>query len=96
MIKLASLHKDKSYPNAKRYFIEIETIEGSAKTYFAYYYGYIYIEKEKNSYKIANMELYGEGFLCAAYHLWQHNAEAVVDAEYKNWCKLVKERLATK
>ncbi|CAG9614590.1 hypothetical protein BACCIP111899_03823 [Bacillus rhizoplanae] len=98
LIKLASLHKDKNYPNAKRYFIEIETIEGSAKgvTYFAYYYGYIYMEKEKNSYKIANMELYGEDFLCAAYHLWQHNAEAVVDAEYGNWCKLVKERLPTK
>ncbi|MGG0240491.1 hypothetical protein [Bacillus rhizoplanae] len=31
LIKLASLHKDKNYPNKKRYFIEIETIEGSAK-----------------------------------------------------------------
>ncbi|ENQ3106957.1 hypothetical protein SAMN04488168_108119 [Bacillus sp. 491mf] len=98
LIKLAPLHRDKKYPKASRYFFEIETIEGSAKgiTYFAYYYGYIYIEKEGKSYKIADIDLYGEDFLCAAYHLWQHNAEAVVDIMFGNWCELVKERLPTK
>ncbi|HDX9578976.1 TPA: hypothetical protein ROX88_002537 [Bacillus pseudomycoides] len=98
LIKLAPLYKDKKYPKANRYFFEIETIEGSTKgvTYFAYYYGYIYIEKESNSYKIADIELYGEDFLCAAYHFWQHNAEMVVDTKFGNWCKLVKERLPTK
>ena len=80
------------------YFIELETIEGSSKnlTYFAYYYGYVYIQKEGNAYKIADITLIGEDFLCAAYHLWQHNAEAVVDIEYGEWCKLVKKRLPTK
>lgn len=80
------------------YFIELETIEGSSKnlTYFAYYYGYVYIQKEGNTFKIADMTLIGEDFLCAAYHLWQHNAEAVVDIEYGEWCKLVKKRLPTK
>ncbi|PEA54059.1 hypothetical protein CON64_15795 [Bacillus pseudomycoides] len=98
LIKLEPLHRDKKYPKATRYFFEMETIEGSAKegTYFAYYYGYIYIEKEGNSYKIADIELYGEDFLCAAYHFWQHNAEEVVDTKFGNWCKLVKERLPTK
>jgi hypothetical protein len=80
------------------YFIELETIEGSSKdlTYFAYYYGYISIKNENNLYKIADITLIGEDFLCAAYHLWQHDAEAVVDIEYGNWCKLVKKRLPTK
>ncbi|MDC2864229.1 hypothetical protein [Bacillus sp. BP-3] len=98
LIKLAPLHRDKKHPKASHYFFEIETIEGSAKgiTYFAYYYGYIYIEKEGNFYKIDDIELYGEDFLCAAYHFWQHSAEMVVDTKFGNWCKLVKERLPTK
>ena len=81
-----------------QFFIELETIEGSSKnlTYFAYYYGYVSIKKEKNMYKIEDINLTGEDFLCAAYHLWQHDAEAVVDVEYGNWCKLVKKRLPTK
>ena len=53
-------------------------------------------KKEGNTFKIADMTLIGEDFLCAAYHLWQHNAEAVVDIEYGEWCKLVKKRLPTK
>ncbi|MFI8495083.1 hypothetical protein ACIGC1_19600 [Peribacillus butanolivorans] len=81
-----------------RYFIELETIEGSPKdlTYFAYYYGYVTIKNENNMYKIEEVTLIGEDFLCAAYHLWQHNAEAVVDSEYGNWCKLIKKRWPTK
>lgn len=81
-----------------QFFIELETIEGSSKnlTYFAYYYGYISIKKEKGRYKMEDITLIGEDFLCAAYHLWQHDAEAVVDIEYGSWCKLVKKRLPTK
>ena len=80
------------------YFIELETIEGSSKdlTYFAYSYGYVYLHKEENGSKIEDLILFGEDFLCAAYHLWQHDAEAVVDIEYGNWCKLVKKRWPTK
>lgn len=76
------------------YFIELETIEGSSKgvTYFAYYYGYIQLKKVHNLYKIDHMKLYGEDFLCAAYHLWQHDAEAVVGIMYGDWCKLVKKQ----
>ena len=97
LIKLNKL-PTQSHSTTISYFIELETIEGSSKnlTYFAYYYGYVYIKKEGNTYKISDIILIGEDFLCAAYHLWQHNAEAVVDAEYGNWCKLVKKRLPTK
>lgn len=98
LIKLKQIPHDKNHPHTIPYFIELETIEGSAKrlTYFAYYFGFIYLRKEVDRYKIDGMELYGEDFQCAAYHLWQHNAEEVVDIKYGNWCKLVKRRLPTK
>ncbi|MGD6774658.1 hypothetical protein [Sutcliffiella horikoshii] len=80
------------------YFIELESIEGSFKgvTYFAYYYGYVQLKKEQNLYKIDQIKLYGEDFLCAAYHLWQHDAEAVVAIMYGEWCKLIKKQLPAK
>ncbi|NRD79027.1 hypothetical protein HPT25_21370 [Bacillus sp. BRMEA1] len=80
------------------YFVELESIEGSSKgvTYFAYYYGYVQLKKVQNMYKIDQMKLYGEDFLCAAYHLWQHDAEAVVGIMYGEWCKLIKKQLPTK
>lgn len=80
------------------YFIELEIIEGSSKgiTYFAYYYGYVQLKKVQNLYKIDQMKLYGEDFLCAPYHLWQHDAESVVSIMYGSWCKLIKNQLPTK
>ena len=80
------------------YFIELESIEGSSKgvTYFAYYYGYVQLQKVQNTYKIDRMKLYGEDFLCAPYHLWQHDAEAVVAIMYGEWCKLIKTQLPAK
>ncbi|WP_232696616.1 hypothetical protein [Brevibacillus daliensis] len=97
LIKLNKVPADQTQPDIARYFIEIETIEGSTKklTYFAYYYGFIYIKKEGSLYKIDDIEIHGEDFLCAAYHGWHHNAEAVVDIEYGGWCKLVKRRYPT-
>lgn len=80
------------------YFIELESIEGSSKgvTYFAYYYGYVQLKRVQNLYKIDQMKLYGEDFLCAGYHLWQHDAESVVAIMYGEWCKLIKKQLPTK
>ncbi|WP_264170004.1 hypothetical protein [Clostridium estertheticum] len=43
-------------------------------------------------YKISDVQLFGEDFLCAPYHGWSHNAEYVVDIKYGDWCKPVKER----
>lgn len=94
LIKLRRIPADEKHPNNICYFVEIETIEGSDRnvTYFAYYYGYIYIAKEGNGYKIAHMEFIGEDFLCAPYHGWAHNAEASVDIRYGGWCKMIKDR----
>lgn len=77
-----------------RFFIRLGAIEGSLKgvTYFAYYYGYVYVTREGTSNKIADVKLRGEDFLCAPYHGWAHNAEASVDIRYSEWCKLVLER----
>jgi hypothetical protein len=95
LIKLNRLPDEEDYIP---YFVELETIEGSSKgvTYFAYYYGYVRLKKENNLYKISKMKLFGEDFLCAAYHLWQHDAEAVVGIMYGEWCKLIKKQLPTK
>lgn len=81
-----------------RYFVEIETIEGSDKdvAYFAYYYGFIDLVKEENKYLISNSEFYGENYLCAPYHGWSYDAEANVKVRYGNWCSLIQEMYPTK
>lgn len=97
LIKMSNINNELTEPGIIRYFVEMETIEGSDKgnTYFGYYYGFIDVEKEKDTYKISNMEFTGEDFLCAAYHGWRHNAESYVDIAYGDWCKLIKKRLPT-
>jgi hypothetical protein len=99
-LNLIKMHKinntiDKSVHS--KYFIELETIETSLNnnTSFAYYYGFVYIENENDTYKISNMELNNEDFLCAAYHGWAHNAELYVDSTYGSWCKLINKRYPT-
>lgn len=85
------------YPDALRYFIEIEAIEGSDKAigYFAYYYGFVNLIEEEGLYKISKIDFFGENYLCAPYHGWSYDAEAVVDIKYGGWCDLVKERYPT-
>ncbi len=97
LIKLHEVPTDEKHPKDKKYFVEIETIEGSDRGVgqFAYYYGYIYISKEGDVYKISDMDLYAENYLCAPYHGWSYIAEYVVDIKYGNWCSLVKERYPT-
>lgn len=75
-----------------RYFVELETIEGSKKQTgnFVYYYGYIDLTKENSYYKISNIEFHGEDYLCAPYHGWSYDAEASVKIRYGGWCKLIK------
>lgn len=95
LIKMNRLPDEKDFIP---YFIELESIEGSSKgvTYFAYYYGYVQLRKVQNLYKIDQMKHYGEDFLCAPYHLWQHDAESIVRIMYGGWCNLIKEQLPTK
>lgn len=98
LIKLKKVPELNKNLNTMKYFVEIETMKGTEDNIsnFAYYYAFIEISKEGNMYKISDTQFYGEDFLCAPYHGWSHNAEFVVDIEYGDWCKLVKERYPTK
>lgn len=91
LIKLKEIPLPVTSDNFKRYFVELETIEGADKpmTNFGYYYGFIDLSKEKVSYKISNMDFYGEDFLCAPYHGWNWLGESVVEIKYGDWCKLI-------
>ena len=81
-----------------QYFVELETINGTASgvSGFQYHYGIISVVQEGEKYKIDGITLTGEDFLCAAYHGWRQKAEDVVDIEYGEWCKLIRKRLPTK
>jgi hypothetical protein len=97
LIKLKKVPVYEEHSNNIRYFVEIETIEGSDKgvAYFAYYYGFIDIICENGKYKISDSVLYPENYLCAPYHGWAYMAESVVDIKYGEWCLFVKERYKT-
>ena len=91
LIKANQLPQDKDNPDTIKYFVELETIEGTnqPKGVFAYYYGYIYLQKIDSVYKIVNMEYTPQNFLCGAYHGWSHDAKYFVEIKYGNWCHLV-------
>ncbi len=75
-----------------RFFYEIETIEGfegKSAEYFGYSYGFIQLEHENEGFRIAEMSKLEEDFLCAPYHGWDHDGEAVVEVKYGNWCKMI-------
>lgn len=95
LLKVREVPKREDHPNSIPYFFEIETIEGTDKGMgqFAYYYGFIYLIKEGKDYKISDIDIRGENYLCAPYHGWSYDAESVVGIKYGDWCSLVKERL---
>ncbi|HBV67395.1 MAG TPA: hypothetical protein DEF04_03855, partial [Clostridiales bacterium] len=97
LLKLIEVPVYNENKNILRYFVEIETIEGSDKdlAYFAYYYGFIDLVKEENKYLISDLEFYGENYLCAPYHGWSYDAEANVQIRYGGWCSLIKEMYPT-
>lgn len=97
LLKLKEVPIYNENSNILRYFVEIETIEGSEKdvAYFAYYYGFIDLLKEENKYLISNSEFYGENYLCAPYHGWSYDAEANVSIRYGGWCSLIQEMYPT-
>ncbi|WP_304508563.1 hypothetical protein [Anaerotignum sp.] len=91
LIKYHQVPPERSNEGSKRYFVELETIEGTEKDtgVFAYYYGYVDLEKKENQYRITNIHYFGENFLCAPYHGWQWDAESNVQIRYGDWCKLI-------
>lgn len=95
LIKLSKIATEKQ---AIRFFYEIETIVGSIDVtaeYFGYSYGFMEIIYEHSGYRINTNQQIREDFLCAPYHLWEHDAEAAIDIKYGEWCKLIKKRYPT-
>ena len=91
MIKVDNVPSDEDRPDLLKYFVEMETIEGTdeKKGMFAYYYGYIYLKKEDSGYRIVDMNFTPENYLCAPYHGWLYDAQTFVEVQYGNWCNLV-------
>ncbi|HYK74204.1 MAG TPA: hypothetical protein VEV44_13945, partial [Pseudoneobacillus sp.] len=75
---------------------KIEGFREKRAEYFGYSYGFIQLIQEQEGYRISDLQQFPEDFLCAPYHLWQHDAESVVDIKYGYWCKLIKKRYPTK
>lgn len=98
LIKLFKVQNDENDTTNQKYFIELETIQGTKNNSgaFVYYYGFIYVTNQDGLYKINNIVLYPEIYLCAPYHGWSYYAESVVDIEYGDWCSMVKQRYNTK
>lgn len=95
-INLLKYHKVPVYDNADnilRYFVELETIEGteSNRGSFVYYYGFADLQEENGEYKISNLEFHGEDYLCAPYHGWAYDAEMSVEIRYGGWCDMIDE-----
>ena len=90
-----SLIKLCRFPDRKRgirFFYEIETIEGAEgkkAEYFGYSYGFINLLREQEGFRISEMNRIEEDFLCAPYHGWNHDGEAVVEVKYGHWCHLI-------
>lgn len=88
--EVPSLSSDR-YPEAEKYFVEFEVIEGTVeeKGVFAYYSGFLYLQEEEEGYKIIDMEFTPENYLCAPYHSWHYDGRAVVEIEYGDWCNMI-------
>ena len=52
--------------------------------------GNIYISKVNNIYKISNIDINDENYLCTPYHGWSNYGELSVEIKYGNWCKMIK------
>ena len=92
LIKLKEIPIDENIKDLK-YFYEIETIQGTefGAGAFVYYYGYIDLERIDGIYKISNMTIIPEEYLCAPYHRWDYDGKLSVLIRYGDWCNLLKE-----
>ncbi len=70
----------------------METIQGLENNIasFTYYYGFLELSKVGNEYKIDNINITPENYLCAPYHGWVYDGTSKVEIEYGNWCKFIK------
>lgn len=75
-----------------RFFYEIETIvgaKGKNAEYFGYSYGFISLVHGEEGFRISEIGKIDEDFLCAPYHGWDQDGEAVVEVKYGHWCNLI-------
>lgn len=93
LIKLKEIPTEENTKESLKYFYEIETIQGTefGAGAFVYYYGYIYLERIDDIYKIDNMTIIPEEYLCAPYHRWDYDGKLSVLIRYGEWCNLLKE-----
>lgn len=75
-----------------KYFYEIEVIQALENNIasFTYYYGFIELGKSGDGFKILDISITPENYLCAPYHGWVYDGASKVEVEYGNWCKLIK------
>ena len=92
LIKMVYLPSMQTIETSYLFLIEFETIEGEC---FCYYYGYLEVIFENDSYLINSLSFDKEDFFCAPYHGWQHNAELTVEIMYHNWCNLILKQYPT-
>ena len=90
-----SLIKYKEVPSDNenlKYFYEIEVIQALENNIasFTYYYGFIDLGKSGDGFKILDISITPENYLCAPYHGWVYDGASKVEIEYGNWCKLIK------
>ena len=90
-----SLIKYKEAPSDNenlKYFYEIEVIQALENNIasFTYYYGFIDLGKSGDGFKILDISITPENYLCAPYHGWVYDGSSKVEIEYGNWCKLIK------
>ncbi|MBS5884569.1 MAG: hypothetical protein E6300_10950 [Clostridium sp.] len=90
-----SLIKYKEVPSDNenlKYFYEIEVIQALENNIasFTYYYGFIELGKSGDGFKILDISITPENYLCAPYHGWVYDGASKVEIEYGNWCKLIK------
>ncbi len=87
LLKIYEMNKVKINKNIyPRFLVELETIEGSKDkpiTYFGYYTGEVIVQNQgQDGWKIRELNLKGEDFLCHPYHGWGHDAKGTDQIKY--------------
>lgn len=98
-ITLLKVYPAYSPDGNKYYMFEIEVIKGSKDTAnntanvtsFAYYYGIIEVVFEDTGWKLQSINILGEDFLCAPYHNWFYDSNAVMEIIYKENLNIISE-----
>ena len=87
-------------PDTRYFMVEFEALTGRKEdetkfaynkqiSLFQYFYGIVTVTKENGEWKIANIQLLPEEFLCAPYHSWFYDSAMVVPIIYQENLKLI-------